>query len=86
MLVNPAVELLDSKLIIHFDIPKLLETVPNNWSMKLTAGFLQNALNSNLARKRQILAEKNIALNHKFNLQTTLFELKKEQLYIDEDM
>ena len=63
----------------------MVEMVPNNWSMKITGDFLQNALNNNLSTKRNLLAEKNIAMNHKFNLQIKLFKLKKEQLYIDED-
>jgi hypothetical protein len=84
-LIKPTIELLNSKLISNFDIPKLLEMVPNNWSMKLTGEFLQNALHTTLAKKRNNMAERSIALSHKFDLQTTLFTLKKEQLYVDED-
>jgi hypothetical protein len=84
-LIKPTLELLNSKLISNFDMPKLLEMVPNNWSMKLTGQFLQNALQTTLAKKRNDMAEKSIALSHKFELQTTLFTLKKEQLYVDED-
>lgn len=53
--------------------------------MKLTGEFLQSALNTNLAKKRNLLAEKNIALNYKFTLQTMLFNLKQEQLYVSDD-
>ena len=53
--------------------------------MKLAGEFLQNALNINLAKRRNILVEKNIALNYKFSLQAISFDLRKEQLYIDED-
>ena len=84
-LIKPTTELLNSKLIVYFDMPKMLEMIPNKWSMKLAGGFLQNALNTNLAKKRNCSVEKNISLNYKFELQTVLLELKKEQLYVDED-
>ncbi|CAF0716807.1 unnamed protein product [Brachionus calyciflorus] len=83
--LKPTLDLMNSKLIIYFDIPKLLDMIPNNWSLKLTGDFLQNVLSHNLFRKRTKLVEKNLATNYKFYLQTVLFSLKKEQLYVDDD-
>ncbi len=84
-LLKPTIDLLNSKLATNFEMPKIIESVPNNWSMKLAGEFLQNVLQTNLAKKQNILVERNIALSHKFNLQKIVFNLKKEQLYIDED-
>ena len=84
-LFKPTLDLLNSKLLPNFDLPKLIEMIPNNWSMEFTNEFLQNALCHNLSRKRNFRVEKNISNQYKFNLQTVLHGLKKEQLYIDED-
>ena len=83
--LKPTLELLNSKFLSNFDLPKLIEMIPNNWSLELTNEFLQNALRHNLSKKRNFSVEKNIANNYKFNLQTILQGLKKEQLYLDED-
>ena len=84
-LFKPTLDLLNSKLLSNFDLPKLIEMIPNNWSMNLTNEFLQNALRYNLSRKRNNAVQKNISNNYKFTLQTIMHNLKKEQLYIDED-
>lgn len=84
-LFKPTLDLLNSKLLPNFDLPKLIEMIPNNWSMEFTNEFLQNALHHNLSRRRNFRVEKNISNQYKFSLQTVLHGLKKEQLYIDED-
>lgn len=78
-------ELLNSRLVDSFDVPRLLDMIPSNWSMKLTGGFLVNVLSSSLSRKRTNLVEKSIANNYRVHLQVELNELKKEQLYVDDD-
>ena len=77
--------MLNSRLIENFDIPKVLEMIPESWSMKLTGDFLLNVLSSNLSRKRANLVEKSIANTHKIRLQAELIDLRKEQLYVDDD-
>ena len=84
-LLKPTMDLLNSKFLTNFDLPKLIEMIPNNWSMELTNEFLQNALRHNLSRKRNFSVQKNISNIYKFNLQMILHGLKKEQLYLDED-
>lgn len=84
-LLKPTLDLLNSKLIVYFDVPKVIDMIPNNWSLKLTGEFLQNVLNTNLGRKRNTICHKHLANNYKFYLQSVLFNLRKEQLYIDED-
>lgn len=84
-LLKPALELLDSKLISSFDIPKLLEIIPSNWSVKITSNFLMNSLQKNLALKNNYSVEKKMCANFKFSLQTITYDLRKEQLYIDDD-
>jgi hypothetical protein len=69
----------------NFDIPKLIGIMPSNWSIKLTSDFLNNSLSNSLAKKRNNSVQKNIYSNYKFSLQKTMHELRKEQLYIDED-
>lgn len=53
--------------------------------MKLTGDFLLNVLNSSLRRKHNNLVQKSIANNYTIHLQAELQELKKEQLYVDDD-
>ena len=84
-LLKPTLELLNSHLISSFDIPKLIEILPNNWSVKITSDFLQNVLQSNLSTKNNYSVEKNICAVHKFSLQTRMHNLRKEQLYLDDD-
>jgi hypothetical protein len=69
----------------NFDITKVIDMIPNNWSIKLTHQFVENVLQSNLRRKRTALVEKHISHQFKFLLQKELFNLKKEQLYVDDD-
>lgn len=84
-LLKPTLDLLNSRFVDSFDIPRVLEMIPSNWSMKLTSDFLLNVLGSSLAHKRTNQVEKSIANTYKMGLQSQLFELKKEQLYIDDD-
>lgn len=84
-LLKPTLDLLNSRLTENFDIPKVLDMIPENWSMKLTGDFLLNVLSTNLSRKRTNLVEKSIANNHRIRLQAELYDLKKEQLYVDDD-
>ena len=84
-LLTPCLNLLNSPLSDNFDIPKLIDLIPNNWSIKLTSNFLANILQSNLAKKRNNSVKKNIYSNYKLSLQGTMYALRKEQLYIDED-
>ncbi|RNA43847.1 Transforming growth factor-beta receptor-associated 1 [Brachionus plicatilis] len=84
-LLKPALDLMNSNLIIYFDIPKLLEMIPNNWSLKMTGDFLSSVMHYNLSRKHCKLAEKNLAVTHKVALKTNLYNIQKEQLYIDDD-
>lgn len=81
----PALDLMNSNLIIYFDIPKLMEMIPNNWSLKILGDFLTNVMHYNLSRKHSKLVEKNMAVTHKVNLKTNLLNIQKEQFYIDDD-
>lgn len=83
--MNPTLELLNSPLISNFDIPKLIEIMPNNWSVKVTSNFLLNILQKNLAEKSNISVRRNLSSNLKIDLKTVTYHLKKEQLYIDDD-
>ena len=85
-LLAPTLELLNNnRYSSNFDMPKLIETIPNNWSMKLASEFLKNGLSSNLSQKRFVKVYKTIANNYRFQLQTQSHELRRELLYIDED-
>ena len=84
-LLKPTLDLLNSRLVDSFDVPRVLEMIPSNWSMKLTGDFLLNVLNSTLRRKHNNLVQKSIANNYTIHLQAELQELKKEQLYVDDD-
>lgn len=84
-LLKPTLDLLNSKLIAYFDIPKLIDIIPNNWSLKLTSDFLLESMERNLSVRNRNSARKAMCDNYKFSLQMIAFDLKKEQLYIDED-
>ena len=84
-LLKPALELLNSQLISYFDVPKLIELIPSNWSIKITSDFLLKSMQRNLSLKNRYLARKEMSASFKFSLQMIAFDLKKEQLYIDED-
>lgn len=84
-MLQPTLELMNSNLIIYFDIPKLMELIPNNWSLKMTSEFLNNVMHYNLSQKHYKLVEKNLAVTHKVALKTSLYNIQKEQLYIDDD-
>ena len=47
--------------------------------------FLENVLQNSLSKKCNTLVKKNIYSNYKFSLQDSVYALRKEQLYIDED-
>ncbi len=86
-MLRPTLELLNSNMVSEgmFDIPKLLEIIPDNWSIKLTSNFLLNILNSNVANKNKNLIQKNIYSNYKFSLKQIVHDLRKELLYVDDD-
>jgi len=85
-LLKPTLDLLNnSGLVNHFDIPKLIEIIPSNWSIKLTSGFLLNVLEKSLSTRGLCSVEKSMSTSYKLTLQAITCDLKKEQLYIDED-
>jgi hypothetical protein len=84
-LLKPTLELLNSDLLQHFDIPKLLEIIPENWSLKITNNFLKNILQENLSKKNYYMLKKNIFSTYKFSLQKRIFNFQKELFYIDDD-
>lgn len=84
-LLMPCLNLLNGPFSSHFDIPKLIDLIPNNWSIKLTSRFLENVLQANLARKHSVLVKKNICSSHKFALQKCMHSLRQVQLYVDGD-
>lgn len=53
--------------------------------MKLTGVFLQNVLRSNLSIIHKNQTQTSICRSYKLSLQSALHDLKKEQLYIDDD-
>ncbi len=85
-LLKPTMDLLNNTgLVDNFDIPKLIEIIPNNWSVCLTSDFLMNVIKKNLANKGLCAVKKSISTSYKLTLQALASDLKKEQLYIDED-
>ncbi|KJE88502.1 TGF beta receptor associated protein [Capsaspora owczarzaki ATCC 30864] len=58
-LVIPAVDLLNNQGS-HFDVAKVMELLPSDWSINLVSQFLQRGIDENLRHARELMIVKNL--------------------------
>lgn len=83
-LVKPAVDLLNSN-VAEFDTVKVLQSLPENWSVSLVSQFLNRAIRKSMNNSRTTRIERMMSRGENLQVKQNIIEIQKEFVTMNDD-